>query len=417
MTRQNDNPSAPQHNADDLPLPIIDHDLMAEQPVAQKSGIFSAVRSRLFIVPLVALTLFTGAVVGMYFQPPGLKVFFRALGLEPGAGTSSPIAIPVVVEKTPEEETPRSKTVAGLGRLIPDGDVVTVALPFGAGDARIRDINVAAGDNVAKGDVIAILDSVAPFQAAFETAKATIGVREAALDQTRDQVRASIAEAEASLQRSEAAAEVARQEFERSRSLFERDVVSQAVLDQAVSVLKQADRDVERSAATLSRYASDGIDQQVDVVVAMRNLEAARADAKRAESDLAKSYVVAPIAGTVLDVHVRPGEKPGQDGVVDIGNIERMTVEVEVFQNQIGLVSLGQSVEVVADALSQPLMGKVSNIGLAVGRQTVSADDPAANTDARIVEVIVALDEASSVLAARYTNLAVVARIDVGTAE
>jgi hypothetical protein len=48
---------------------------------------------RLFLIPLFMVTLFTGAVIGMYFQPPGLRVFFNATGLEPGAGTDTPIAI------------------------------------------------------------------------------------------------------------------------------------------------------------------------------------------------------------------------------------------------------------------------------------------------------------------------------------
>lgn len=411
---QNPKLSASAADQQDLPMSVIDHDKMAKSTSGKRLGYLSVIGSKLIIVPFIVLTLFTGGVIGLYFQPPGLKAFFNALGLQPGAGTSSPIAVPKLMGTAEEDKTPPIKSVAGLGRLIPAGDVVTVALPFGAGDARLREVNVSVGDVVSKGDVIAVLDSISQLQAALETAEAAVGVREASLNQTREQVRASIAEAEASLQRTQAAADVARQELVRSQSLFKRDVVSQSVLDKAVSVQKQADQEVERSAATLSRFTSDGIDNQVDIVVATRNLEAAEAEVRRAQSDLAKAHVIAPLTGTVLQVHVRPGEKSGQDGVVDIGNIDEMTVEVEVFQNQIGLIEIGQSAEVVADALSETLRGTVSKIGLEVGRQTVSADDPAANTDARVVEVIVTLDKPSSVLAARFTNLAVVTRIDVG---
>ena len=49
-----------------------------------------------------------------------------------------------------------------------------------------------------------------------------------------------------------------------------------------------------------------------------------------------------------------------------------------------------------------------------VGRQTLTGDDPAANTDARVVRVRVALDAASSQLAAGFSNLQVLATIDVG---
>ena len=54
----------------------------------------------------------------------------------------------------------------------------------------------------------------------------------------------------------------------------------------------------------------------------------------------------------------------------------------------------------------------MQSIGLMVGRQGLVADDTAANTDARVITVMVALDDPSSSIAARYTNLEVIARID-----
>ena len=64
--------------------------------------------------------------------------------------------------------------------------------------------------------------------------------------------------------------------------------------------------------------------------------------------------------------------------------------------------------------MGQTLRGAVESIGLMVGRQGLISDDAAANTDARVVRVLVALDPASTEIAARYTNLEVVARIDTG---
>jgi HlyD family secretion protein len=88
-----------------------------------------------------------------------------------------------------------------------------------------------------------------------------------------------------------------------------------------------------------------------------------------------------------------------------------MTVEVEVYQAQVGRVSVGDRVEVTAEALPQRLRGSVTRIGLEVGRQTVVDANPAANTDARVVKVTVALDPDSTGLAQRFTNLQVTARI------
>jgi HlyD family secretion protein len=193
--------------------------------------------------------------------------------------------------------------------------------------------------------------------------------------------------------------------------LRQRGFAADQSFDQRRAAREEAARDVERARATVSRYGSGDIDSQHDVLVAARNLDAARADLARALADLDKASVRAPIAGTVLTIHVRPGEKPGSRGLMNLGNLERMGAEVEVYQTQIGRVALGDTVELTAEALPKPLEGVVTRIGLEVGRQTLVDASPAANTDARVVKVRVALDPASSQVAGRFTNLQVTARI------
>jgi len=91
-----------------------------------------------------------------------------------------------------------------------------------------------------------------------------------------------------------------------------------------------------------------------------------------------------------------------------------MTVEAEVYQTLIRRVAIGDPVTVSADALAQDLTGVVAAIGLEIGRQSITSDDPAANTDARVVDVIITLDPASSTRAKTFTNLETVVRIDAG---
>ena len=148
--------------------------------------------------------------------------------------------------------------------------------------------------------------------------------------------------------------------------------------------------------------------------MAEANRQAAKTQVAQAERDIEKAYVRAPIAGTVLDVHVRPGERPGTNGVLDLGDTTQMTVEAEVYQTMIGRVAIGDPVTVTAVALDGELTGQVTAIGLEIGRQSITSDDPAANTDARVIDVIVTLAPESSEQARRLTNLQVVARIDAG---
>lgn len=408
-----DAPQAPSGSGQTpgLPLDVVDRSAAANAK-DDNGGLVWRIFRKVRFIPLIMLLVACGGVIGLYFQPPGLKKVFEVFGLEPGAGTSNPIAVPVKKAKKDEAAKPdKPGTIVGLGTLLPEGDVITIAPPFGSGDARLRTLLVEEGEQVKQGQILAVLDNDRVLKAVVDGAKANLAVRQANLEQTRISVRASINEARAALARAQSAARNTQSELERAKKLIEKRVVSEAVLDQKRAATDQALREVDQAIATLSRYETDDIEAQVDVIVAARNLDAAQVELNRATRDLDKAYARAPIAGTVLKVHVRPGENPGATGILNLGNIEHMTVKVEVYQTQISQVSTGDKVTISANALPEVLHGTVSKIGLKVGRQVLIDDDPAANTDARIVEVRVVLDEPSSLLASRFTNLQVVARI------
>ncbi len=372
-------------------------------------------RRRLIFVPVFILGVLLGGFIGLYFQPPGLQAAFRFLELEPGAGTNTPIAVAMEKVTQREEVAVLSEgDVVALGRIIPQGDVITVSPPFGSGDARIADIKVAVGDVVSAGDVLALMDSLPQLEGAVETAEANLAVSEAALLQTREVIRASRSEAEASLARAEATEAAAQAELTRTTELMERGVTTRAALDNAIARANEATRDVEKSRATLSRYADGSGQARADIAVAEANLAAARASLAQARRDLEQAYVRAPSSGTVLDIHVQAGERPESDGILDLGDTSQMTVEAEVYQTLIGKVAIGDPATVTADALPQALTGRVTAIGLSIGRQSITSDDPAANTEARVVDVIVTLDPDGSSAAQRFTNLQVVTRIDAG---
>lgn len=182
-------------------------------------------------------------------------------------------------------------------------------------------------------------------------------------------------------------------------------------LESAV-LMAEAQLAVARATATLTRFSSVALDDQPDVIVAARNVDATRADLARARLDVERSVVVAPIAGTILEIHTTPGQRPPAEGIMEMGDTGQMMVEVEVRQDRISAVQPGQPVELAAPALGRSLQGRVESIGLTVGRQGLISDDAAENKDARVRRVLVALDAESSELAARFTNLEVIARID-----
>ena len=381
--------------------------------ILPRPSLIKRIVSKLRFLPFVMLFAATVGVVALYFQPPGLKLIMRILQLEPGGGTNSPIAVPAQPRAQPTATSNATLKIIGLGKLLPKGDIRTVATPFGAGDARIATLHVEEGQDVSEGQQLASLDNESNIVAVIENAKASVAARRASLEQIRNSVRASQNETTASLKRANSALENAQIEFDRANSLFERGYTTRSTLDQRRAARDQGQGEVDRLTATLARFTAGSIDEQPDVVVAARNVDTALSELRRAESDLSKTRVAAPIAGTILEVFVRPGERPGQKGILTIGNISNMTAELEIYQTKIAAVTMAAPVELTADALSKPLRGTVSKIGLEVGTQTLVDSSPAANTDARVVKVTVKLDEASSKAARRFTNLQVLARIDI----
>ncbi|MFT7106153.1 MAG: HlyD family secretion protein [Yoonia sp.] len=74
-------------------------------------------------------TLFTGAVIGMYFQPPGLRAFFNTTGLEPSIGINKPTAVAIKQVTAHEKVAVISEgDVVALGRIIPFRDTTACTI-------------------------------------------------------------------------------------------------------------------------------------------------------------------------------------------------------------------------------------------------------------------------------------------------
>jgi HlyD family secretion protein len=330
-------------------------------------------------------------------------------------------AIKSLVQQRTADPTPMAsalvpKEILGLGKLRPADNVIAIAPPYGAGDARIAEIKATEGDTLQKGDVIAVLDSAPSLQSAVEAARANLEVQRAVVEQTKFASSASRDEAVASLDSAKSAVEVAKLDYDRTATLYRKGIAAKASYDQKQSTYEQARRAVDRAQATLSRYDEQKLNGRQDVIVAEMRVSASEAELKRAEQDMEKAFIRAPATGTILSLDNRVGEKPAQNGIATMADLTRMIAEVEIYQSNIGPVALGQNVTLKTDALKEPFTGTVSFIGLEVKKQTAIDADPAANTDARVIKVYVALDPPSTERARAFTNLQVTAHIKVDPA-
>lgn len=134
-------------------------------------------------------------------------------------------------------------------------------------------------------------------------------------------------------------------------------------------------------------------------------MELARADVAKARADLEQAVVRSPIAGRVLKVHARSGERVGDQGIAEIGRTDAMRAVAEVYETDVARIRIGQRATITSPALPHPITGSVERIGELVGKLDVLGTDPVARTDARVVEVEIRLDDSAA--AAGMTNLQV----------
>jgi HlyD family secretion protein len=170
---------------------------------------------------------------------------------------------------------------------------------------------------------------------------------------------------------------------------------------------------VRESQFTLNRIVEV---RPVDVMSAETNIKSALATQKVAEQSLAKAYIRSPIDGQIFEIFARPGEVVGTtDGIADLGKTSQMYGVVEVYNSDVSKIRAGQQVKITSNSLSGELRGKVERVGIHVKRQDVINADPTSNIDDRVIEVHVILDPASSLKAAKFTNLQIQAVIELNS--
>ncbi len=169
---------------------------------------------------------------------------------------------------------------------------------------------------------------------------------------------------------------------------------------------------VKESQFTLNKIAEV---RPVDVTVARSQVAQAQANVNQSQANLDAATVRSPQAGKVLKIHTRAGERVGNDGIISLGQTERMVAVAEVYELDLSRIRSGQNATVTSknNAFADVLHGKVVEVGLEINKKDVLNTDPAAKFDARVVQVKVLLDEPSSRRVAGLTNLSIQVAIDV----
>ncbi|MFM9110885.1 MAG: HlyD family efflux transporter periplasmic adaptor subunit [Prochlorococcaceae cyanobacterium] len=254
------------------------------------------------------------------------------------------------------------EAVAALGRLEPAGDIRLLAAPStgNGGSPRITALLVGEGDRVAPGQLLARFDNGPVVRAAMLQVNARI----------------------ANLSKRVA---IAGRDLERNRRLADQGALARATLDGLES------RHLELQG----------------------QLNEARTEQLKLQADRVNTELRAPFAGTVLKLHARTGERPGDKGILELGASDRMEAVIEVYESDIDRVRPGQAVQLTSEngGFKGTLAGRVSRITPMVSQRQVLATDPTGDADARVVEVRVRLEAADAARVRDRAGLKVVARL------
>lgn len=313
-------------------------------------------------------------------------------------------------DATSSPEASEPTLVVALGRLEPQGEVIDVATPSGSGDARIAEVRVREGDYVQAGDILAVLDNEQRLKAELQVAETKLREAKTQLEQTTIRTESEVAQIEADLQAAKDVARTAETTLKRQSELSG-GAVSPEELDQSRLAVSNGKQKVAQLEAALRRYRKDSLGNFVDVSVALQAVQVAESNVSLAQAMLAQAYVTSPEPGQVLKIELQPGERTVQPTLLKLGNTDQMYARLEVYESDVPDVRIDAKVTLAATAFAQPLEGTVVQIIPLVKKQSIVSAVPAANTDARVVEVLVRLNDVSRETAAGFIGMQVVAKV------
>ncbi|MGO3181362.1 MAG: efflux RND transporter periplasmic adaptor subunit [Aequorivita sp.] len=218
-----------------------------------------------------------------------------------------------------------TQTVAATGKIQPEIEVALSSEVSG----EIIELPVKEGQTVEKGDLLVKINP--------DLIQAAVSQSQAGLQN----VRAQLSQAEASEKN-------AQLNYERNKSLFEKGVISKSEWDKSVT-----DYDMAKANSKAAYY----------------NVQSASANVKQSVDNLSRTTIYAPMSGTISKLSVELGERvvgtaqmAGTE-IVRVANLQKMEVEVDVNENDIVKVNLGDSAKVEVDAyLKREFKGLVTAI-------------------------------------------------------
>lgn len=267
------------------------------------------------------------------------------------------------------------ETVSASGKIFPETEVKIS--PDVSGE--VVELYVKEGDSVTVGQVLA---KIKPdeYQSAVERGQAAVSSARAQRDISSSNVLSSTAQIDqlkADKNRIQAQLDAARKTHQRNEPLRKEGVISEAEFETSLSNLRALESSLAAADASLKAAESNLAGARENVNVAAYGINSAQATLKELRTTLLKTIVTAPVNGIISKLSVEKGERvlgmvqmTGTE-MMRIANLHSMEVQVDVSENDILKVTVGDEADIEVDAyLGRKFKGKVTEIANSASNAT-----------------------------------------------
>jgi HlyD family secretion protein len=246
------------------------------------------------------------------------------------------------------------EVVSASGKIFPETEVKISSDVSG----EIVELYVEEGDSVKAGQLLARINPEA-YASAVESASANVSGTKSELARSRS----GIDNAKAQVEQIKSQVDNARRIHDRNKTLKAEGVISAQELETSESNLAQLEANLRSAQASLRSAEQAAKSAEFSVAGSQASL-------KEIRTSLNRTTIIAPTDGIVSKLNVEKGERvvgtiqmTGTE-MMRIANFNSMEVQVEVSENDILRVSLGDTADIEVDAyLEEKFKGVVTEIG------------------------------------------------------
>lgn len=275
------------------------------------------------------------------------------------------------IEKVAIEKAARRTIVESVnasGKVYPEIEIKIS--PDIAG--QITELYVEEGDSVTKGKVLArIYADIYALQ------------RDEAASRVNQSV-AIVSNGQASLEALKANLDLAKQTLERNKTLYEQKVISKAELEQYETTLRSAVANYNAALQNIKGLQA--------------GVQSTQTGLNKANKDLSRATIVAPMSGVISSLKVKKGESVSGSGfnvgteMMTVSDMSSLEVRVDVGENDIVKINIGDSADVEVDAYNNR---KFKGVVTKIASSTKSTSPLATTNDVTNYEVRIRLDKES----------------------